>query len=320
VNEATNNATTNATANGGIRHLNAQWQDWLTNNIVAGCTTEALMQTMKDSGFALDFAEAAIAVVRAMTERVQASNPDLLQDFKSAPLNLPRGAEAQIVEPTGDTKSNTESNKVRVADREMNIVFTLNNPNVAVIDGLLSEQECDKLIQFSSGKLKRSEVIERDSGGHQVSKVRTSEGTHFSLGENAVVERLEKRIQALIGAPIENGEPLQILHYGLGGEYLPHHDYFDPKDPGSSAHIAVGGQRVATMVIYLNDVQQGGGTAFPDIEMTVRPKKGSAVYFEYCNANGDLDVRLLHAGLPVIKGDKWIATKWIRQRRYGSTE
>jgi prolyl 4-hydroxylase len=309
-------STSNATASGGIRHLNAQWQDWLTNNIVAGCTTEALIETMRDSGFAIDFAEAAIAVVRAMTERVQATNPDLLQDYQAAPLNLPRGSEPQ----TAEVKSNTQSNKVRVADRELNIVFTLNNPNVAVIDGLLSEQECDKLIQFSSGKLKRSEVIERDSGGHQISKVRTSEGTHFQLGENAIVERLEKRIQALVGAPIENGEPLQILHYGLGGEYLPHHDYFDPKDSGSAAHLAAGGQRVATMVIYLNDVPQGGGTAFPDIEMTVRPKKGSAVYFEYCNANGDLDVRLLHAGLPVAKGDKWIATKWIRQRRYGSTE
>ncbi len=307
-------STNNATASGGIRHLNAQWQDWLTNNIVAGCTTEALMETMKESGFAPDFSEAAIAVVRAMTERVQASNPELLQEYVAAPLNLPRGPDPQA----NDAKSDPNSNKVRIADREMNIVFTLNNPNIAVIDGLLSEQECDKLIQFSSGKLKRSEVIERDSGGHQISKVRTSEGTHFQLGENAVVERLEKRIQALIGAPIENGEPLQILHYGLGGEYLPHHDYFDPKDPGSAAHLAAGGQRVATMVIYLSDVPHGGGTAFPDIEMTVRPKKGSAVYFEYCNANGDLDVRLLHAGLPVVKGEKWIATKWIRQRRYGS--
>jgi prolyl 4-hydroxylase len=311
-----NESTNSATVSGGIRHLNAQWQDWLTNNIVAGCTTESLIDTMKESDFAPDFAEAAIAVVRAMTERVQATNPNLLQDYQSAPLNLPRGADSQ----TTEVKSNTDSNKVRVADREMTIVFTLNNPNVAVIDGILSEQECDKLIQFSSGKLKRSEVIERESGGHQISKVRTSEGTHFQLGENAIVERLEKRIQALIGAPIENGEPLQILHYGLGGEYLPHHDYFDPKDSGSAAHLAVGGQRVATMVIYLNDVPQGGGTAFPDIEMTVRPKKGSAVYFEYCNARGDLDVRLLHAGLPVAKGDKWIATKWIRQRRYGSIE
>jgi prolyl 4-hydroxylase len=308
-----------AGAAAGITFLDAKWQDWLTNNIVVGVGDDDLLQPMLGSGFNENFARAAISIVRAMTERVQAANPGLLHDYVSAPLNLPRALGSQLA--VGEVyESKTDINVARVADRDVRIVFSLNNPNIAVFDNLLSDQECEKLIQLSAGKLKRSEVIDNASGGHQVSKVRTSEGTHFAIAENAIVDRVEKRIAALIGSPVENGEPLQILHYGVGGEYLGHHDYFDPKEPGSAVHIAQGGQRIGTVVMYLNDVPMGGGTGFPDVELTVRPKKGSAVYFEYCNANGELDARLLHAGLPVVKGDKWIATKWIRQRRYGSVE
>ncbi len=294
---------------GGLRHLNAQWQDWLTNNIVSGCLDADMLASMKQSGFDPIFAESAISVIRSMTERVQASNPELLKEYISTPLHFPRGVNQPA--PT-----ETEGNKLRLVDRDVHIVFRLQNPNVAVIDGLLSDQECDKLIQLSAGKLQRSSVVDRESGGHQISKVRTSEGTHFALGENAVIERIEKRIEALVGSPIENGEPIQILHYGVGGEYLGHHDFFDPKDAGSHVHLRQGGQRIATMVMYLNDVPGGGGTGFPEIELTVHPKKGSAVYFEYCNPQGELDTRLLHAGLPVTKGDKWIATKWIRQSKF----
>ncbi len=296
--------------NEGIQTLNAQWQDWLTSNIVAGCVDGDLLATMTDSGFEPMFAKAAISVVRSMTQRVQSSNPELLEGYFIEPLHLPK----PVMQAGG---GNNDYGLVRLADRECSIVFTLSSPNVAVIDGILSDKECDQLISLSRSKLKRSEVIDRASGGNQVSLVRTSEGAHFELGENAVVQLLEKRIEALTGFPVVNGEPLQILHYGVGGEYLAHHDYFDPVDPGSKTHLDRGGQRLATMVIYLNDVPLGGGTGFPDIEMTVRPRKGSCVYFEYCNQNNQLDNRLLHAGLPVVKGDKWIATKWIRLNRYG---
>ena len=109
---------------------------------------------------------------------------------------------------------------------------------------------------------------------------------------------------------------MQILHYGPGGEYKAHQDFFEPKDPGSAVLTRVGGQRIGTVVMYLNDVPEGGETAFPDIGFSAKPIKGSAVYFEYQNAEGQLDYRCLHAGMPVIRGDKWIMTKWLRERPY----
>lgn len=75
-------------------------------------------------------------------------------------------------------------------------------------------------------------------------------------------------------------------------------------------------RRVSTLVIYLNDVEGGGETMFPEVGLSVTPKKGSAVYFEYCNSLGQIDPLSLHCGVPVTAGEKWIATKWMRQGNY----
>ena len=203
-----------------------------------------------------------------------------------------------------------------VADREVELAAVMSNPNIAVIRGLLSDEECDEVIRLSRGKMKTSQVVDRESGGSYESSVRKSEGSHFERGENELVRRIEARLSALVDLPVNRGEPLQILHYGPGGEYKAHQDFFEPKDPGSAVLTRVGGQRIGTVVMYLNDVPEGGETAFPDIGFSAKPIKGSAVYFEYQNADGQLDYRCLHAGMPVIRGDKWIMTKWLRERPY----
>lgn len=278
--------------------LSPQWQDWLASNIVRGAADADLLAGMKGGGFDEHYARVAISVVRSMTERVQQTAPALLTDYQADAIRLPN------------------LSRTRAADRELGIAFTLINPNVALVTNLLSDDECQTLIKLSQGKLKRSEVVDRQSGGSQVSGVRTSEGAHFERGENAVVQRVEARIEALTGIPLENGEPLQMLHYTVGGEYKPHHDYFDPADPGTATLTKAGGQRVATLVIFLNDVPAGGETIFPELELAVRPQRGCAVYFEYHNQQNQLDPRCLHGGAPVTRGEKWIVTKWLRQGAY----
>lgn len=124
-------------------------------------------------------------------------------------------------------------------------------------------------------------------------------------------------IAELMDCPVDRGEGLQVLHYDGGGEYRPHFDYFPPHDPGSAAQMATGGQRVSTLVMYLNDVPKGGATVFPKLGLEVCPAKGAAVYFEYTNSLGQVDPMTLHAGALVEAGEKWIVTKWMRQRSYG---
>jgi prolyl 4-hydroxylase len=113
---------------------------------------------------------------------------------------------------------------------------------------------------------------------------------------------------------VENGEGLQILHYRPGAEYKPHYDYFDPKEPGTPAILKRGGQRVGTVVVYLSEPAKGGGTTFPDVGLVVAPKRGNAVFFSYDSP--DPSSKTLHGGAPVVAGDKWIATKWLREREF----
>jgi len=279
--------------------LHADWQDWLTAALVRGEDDTSLFETMRGAGFDPGYARVAISVVRSMTERVRMQDPSLLREYLPDRIRLP-----------------VAGTRLRVADREVRFGMVLANPNVALVEDLLSDQECEKLIQLARGKVRRSEVVDPSSGRLEISGVRRSEGTHFDYAENAIVARLEARIAALTGLPVANGEPLQLLHYPVSGEYEPHHDYFDPAFDGSAVQLAHGGQRVATVVIYLQEPQEGGDTYFPELELSVRPRRGCAVYFEYCNAAGELDSRCLHAGMPVLRGDKWIATKWLRQSSY----
>ena len=139
---------------------------------------------------------------------------------------------------------------------------------------------------------------------------RSSEGTFFYVNESPFIARLDRRIGELMRWPVENGEGLQILHYREGGEYRPHYDYFDPDEAGSASHIAKGGNRVATLVVYLATCESGGGTVFPDLGVEVAPIKGSAVFFSYDRPHPD--TKTLHGGSPVTLGEKYVATKWMR--------
>jgi prolyl 4-hydroxylase len=207
----------------------------------------------------------------------------------------------------------------RTSDRDVRIAMRMNRPVVAVLDGVLSEEECDQLVRRSADKMRRSTTVDPLTGKHEVIADRSSEGTFFALNADPFIARIDQRVAEIMNWPTDHGEGLQVLHYGTGGEYKPHFDYFPPEDPGSHVQMTIGGQRVSTLVMYLNDVEEGGTTIFPDIGLEVVPKKGSAVYFEYTNSKNQLDRLTLHGGSPVTRGEKWIVTKWMRQRRYGES-
>jgi prolyl 4-hydroxylase len=176
---------------------------------------------------------------------------------------------------------------------------------------VLGEAECAQLIELARPRLQRAMTVD-DNGKHQVDQRRTSEGMFFSLGELPLLRQIEQRLADLLGLPASHGEGLQILHYEPGQAYEPHFDWFDPELPGYETITRSGGQRIASVVMYLNTPEQGGGTAFPELGLTVTARRGSAVYFAYEGG----DQSSLHAGLPVLRGEKWIATKWLRERPY----
>ena len=153
------------------------------------------------------------------------------------------------------------------------------------------------------------------TGANEAHQSRTSDGTYLPTACTPLVARIEQRIADLVGWPLEQAEPLQVLHYGPGAEYLPHYDYFDPDGPGAEAALRHGGQRVATLVTYLNTPLSGGATTFPDAGLEFAAVQGNAVFFSYDRAHPSS--RTLHAGAPVIAGEKWVLTRWFRERRFG---
>jgi prolyl 4-hydroxylase len=199
-------------------------------------------------------------------------------------------------------------------DRRVHIVQAMYNPRVVVFGGLLSDGECEGLIALAKPKLARSLTVSTDTGGEEINQDRTSSGMFFQRGENELVQRIEARIGRLLDWPVENGEGLQVLHYQPGTEYKPHYDYFDPAQPGTPTIVKRGGQRVATIVMYLGEPEKGGGTVFPDVHMEVAPKRGNAVFFSYERPHPS--TKTLHGGSPVLAGEKWIATKWLRERAF----
>ncbi|WP_280272855.1 2OG-Fe(II) oxygenase [Nocardia wallacei] len=271
--------------------MDASWRNWLQLNLARGCSVESVIESMVSGGFDKDVASAAVR--SCLAGEIPGSSG---YRYDTCPVSADRVVHAH--------------------DRAIHSVVRLERPQLILFDDVLSAEECDEVMELSKDKLRRSTIIDSDTGRAEVIKNRSSEGTFFKLCENPLIERLDRRISALMNWPMENGEGLQILRYGVGGEYRAHFDYFPPDQPGHVSHIARGGQRTATLVVYLNDVESGGETVFTDAGVSVSPRKGRAVYFRYFNDLGQLDPATKHAGAPVLAGEKWIMTKWMRRYSY----
>lgn len=282
----------------GYTESSPELEQWLARHIGQGFAADALVLSMLRSGYDDAFARRAVAAAFA-------------HDTVAAAPARPAQAEAAAAGTPAVYAADG-------GDRQVPVLFRLASPQVQLFQQLLSDDECDALVALSRGRLARSPVVNPDTGDENLIDARTSMGAMFQVAEHALIARLEARIAAVTGVPAEHGEGLQILNYKPGGEYQPHFDYFNPQRPGEARQLSVGGQRIATLVIYLNTPEAGGATAFPRVGLEVAPVKGNAVYFSYLLPDGTLDDRTLHAGLPVAAGEKWIATKWLRERPYRS--
>lgn len=198
------------------------------------------------------------------------------------------------------------------------------SPRIILLHNFLSYEECDYLRGVALPRLKISTVVDANTGKGIKSDVRTSSGMFLSHEERKypMIHAIEKRISVYSQIPIENGELMQVLRYEKNQYYRPHHDYFS-----DTFNLKRGGQRIATMLMYLGDDNvQGGETHFPSAGsdecscggkltkgLCVKPVKGNAVLFWSMGLDGQSDPDSVHGGCPVLAGEKWSATKWMRQ-------
>jgi prolyl 4-hydroxylase len=288
------------------QHITPELQRWIAEQASAGQPPQVVLQAMRESGWSSEVAE------QALEETLYSGGVDHTQ---AAGLPSP----TRVPEPMAADGSLVHRSEMpeRQADAHagsVHVLASLLNPRIIVFGEFLSAAECDGLIALAAARLARSETVAASTGGSEVNDARTSEGMFFERAENALCARIEQRIAALLAWPLENGEGLQVLRYRANTEYKPHYDYFDPLQPGTAAVLERGGQRVASLVMYLNTPARGGATVFPDANFSVLPIKGNAVFFSYDRPHPM--TRTLHGGAPVLEGEKWVATKWLRERRF----
>lgn len=181
------------------------------------------------------------------------------------------------------------------------------DPRIEWRRGLFSMAECQYLMARAEPLLRPSFVVDPKSGARIPHPVRTSAGMNFGpTQEDLVVAALNRRIALATGTEPGWGEPLHILRYAPDQEYRPHLD----------ALTGATNQRRWTVLVYLNDGFEGGETEFPQLGLAARGAVGDALVFDNADVDGRPDPRTVHAGRPVAAGTKWLATRWIRERRH----
>jgi len=286
--------------------IDPELRGWIENNLERGCTPTQLIEGMIAQRFDPPIAE---GLVRAFVD-ARAAGAALMAD--TVKIDMPTDAY------TPASPRIAAGNSIVLPDRIISVTARVARPVIAVLANVLDAAECAELIALARPRLTPSTVVDPITGENRIAEHRNSEGMFFALRETPFIAELDLRFSRIMNAPVDHGEGLQVLRYGPGTQSTPHFDFLLPNNTANEQSLHRSGQRVSSLVVYLNDVAGGGETTFPRVGLSVCPRRGNAVYFEYCNDRGQVDGASLHAGAPVTEGEKWAVTKWIRQRRFVS--
>ena len=210
--------------------------------------------------------------------------------------------------------------RVDTQNDSSNVILGERMPWVVTFDSFLTDEECDKLIAlgYAEGYERSKDVGNKKADGSYdgyESQSRTSENAWCSkdtCANDPIVKSIMKKIERVTGVPESNSEYLQILRYEGGQFYKAHHDYIKHQQ------FRNGGPRILTFFLYLSDVEEGGGTRFPHLDVTVLPKKGKALLWPSVLSDDpfSVDVSTRHEALPVVKGVKFAANAWLHLKDY----
>ncbi|CAL1301538.1 unnamed protein product [Larinioides sclopetarius] len=185
-------------------------------------------------------------------------------------------------------------------------------PKISLFYDVISDREINIMKSLALPALKRAEVAEYNAGlGHRVSDTRVTKIAWLREMDHPLIPRMYRRIEAITGLSSSSAEPFQMANYGLGGHFHLHMDVLPDTETYFGPEM---GNRVATWLTYLSDVSGGGATVFPRLNITVWPKKGSALFWHNVKSNGIGDILTLHGACPVVTGSKWVTNVWFHER------
>lgn len=186
-------------------------------------------------------------------------------------------------------------------------------PRIGAFRAAVGPDLCDHLMGTALPRLKRQEIIDPVDNKPRPHPHRTAWGAAIGFGfADLPAVFAGQRMARLAGVPYEQGEALSILRYRPGEEYRPHHDFLGAGDPDLPAH----GQRIRTALLYLNEGYIGGETHFLAPDVAFAGRTGDILVFDNVNENGEPDVSARHAGKPILRGEKWLGSLWLRDRPF----
>ncbi|KAI1292184.1 Prolyl 4-hydroxylase subunit alpha-2 [Halotydeus destructor] len=185
-------------------------------------------------------------------------------------------------------------------------------PHILVFYDVMSNSEIDVVKTLASPKLKRATVQNYKTGDLETAQYRISKSAWLRNEEHEIVNRISQRVEDIIDLEVDTAEELQVVNYGIGGHYEPHYDFARREEKNAFKSLGTG-NRIATWLNYMTDVEAGGATVFPMLGVTIWPKKGSAAFWYNLHRSGEGDLLTRHAACPVLVGSKWVSNKWFHE-------
>lgn len=198
----------------------------------------------------------------------------------------------------------------------INKIFLSHDPLIYLIDHFISNEDCDYIIDKAKNNLVRAKVV---LGSQNIvnNDTRNNSNCWINFDKDKRLHQICQKISELVDIPLSNSESLQIINYQVNERYRPHYDAWEDNEEFNISK----GQRLFTCIIYLNDVEEGGETEFPKLNLKIFPKKGRITIFSNTYKNTQrLHDLTLHGGNDVIKGEKWACNLWFRSKVYQRIE
>lgn len=185
-------------------------------------------------------------------------------------------------------------------------------PNIVLFIDFMSDDEIEVVKRLAEPMLKRATVQNYFTGKLETAKYRISKSAWLTNRDHEIVYRISRRIEAITGLEMDTAEELQVVNYGIGGHYEPHYDFARREEPRAFDSLGTG-NRIATWLNYMSNVQAGGATVFPHLGVQLWPRKNAAAFWYNLYKSGDGDLLTRHAACPVLVGSKWVSNKWIHE-------
>lgn len=236
--------------------------------------------------------------------------------YEPAQVQLRIMAELRGPQPAAATWGNLRRGIDLAGWRSPPVAETLSaDPEISIVRGLAPKAACDWLISSVRDRLQRALVHNPDTHLQTQNDIRTNSNAMFRLTDaNLIVLLLQERLAAAAAVDVRSMEGPQVLHYAPGEQYRRHFDFMEPDMAGNAGAIDRYGQRIATLLVYLNQGFEGGETDFATLGLRYKGAAGDALMFRNVDHAGKPDRRMAHAGLPPASGEKWLFSQWVRDR------